>query len=184
MNKKIIIAISVLIAILFVSAIAGTIVYYNGVVNDKNSHIASLNNQMGNLNSQISNLTAQVSLLTNMTRTNRSLISAEQNPQLYLYVGEGSYGDGWNWTIILELENIGNTPVTINNMDINGQPYSSYNPVPTINPSIKNGYTLSPNQSVTITIQVINQPLALYQGTNELYVLTTMGNSLEVYLGS
>jgi hypothetical protein len=69
-------------------------------------------------------------------------------------------------------------------MVINGQPYSSYNPVPTINPSIKNGYTLSPNQSVTITIQVINQPLALYQGTNELYVLTTMGNSLEVYLGS
>ena len=35
MNKKIIIAVSVLIAVLFVSAIAGTIVYYNGVVNQK-----------------------------------------------------------------------------------------------------------------------------------------------------
>ncbi len=50
-NKKTI-AIAVLIAILFVSAIAGTIFYYNGVVNkavnNKNSQIASLNNEITN----------------------------------------------------------------------------------------------------------------------------------------
>ena len=63
MNKKII-AVSVLIAILFVSAIAGTIFYYNGVVNDRNSQIASLNNEIANQNAQISNLTAQVENLT------------------------------------------------------------------------------------------------------------------------
>ena len=42
MNKKII-AISFLIAVLFVSAIAGTVFYYNCVVNDRNSKIDSLN---------------------------------------------------------------------------------------------------------------------------------------------
>ena len=42
MNKKVM-AIAVLIAVLFVSAIAGTIFYYNDVVNDRNSKIASLN---------------------------------------------------------------------------------------------------------------------------------------------
>lgn len=76
-NKKII-AISVLIAVLFVSAIAETISYYNGVVNRENSTIASLstqianqNNEITNLNSQIANLTSQVSNLnveiTNLT---------------------------------------------------------------------------------------------------------------------
>jgi cell division protein FtsL len=63
MNKKIVALSFLIIAILFVSAIAGTILYYNGVVNDKNSHIASLNNQMGNLNSQISNLSVVQVLL-------------------------------------------------------------------------------------------------------------------------
>ena len=54
-NKKII-AISVLIAILFVSAIAGTIFYYEGKVNISNSKIASLSNQVANQDSEIANL--------------------------------------------------------------------------------------------------------------------------------
>jgi hypothetical protein len=67
MNKKIT-AVSVLIvAILFISSIAGTIVYYNGIVNDSNSKIASLNTQIANLNSQISNLQSQI---TNLTTAN------------------------------------------------------------------------------------------------------------------
>jgi hypothetical protein len=49
MDKKII-GISFLIAILFVSAIAGTIFCYNGVVNEKNSIIASLKAQILNQN--------------------------------------------------------------------------------------------------------------------------------------
>ena len=72
--KKKIIAVSVLIvATLFVCAIAGTIFYYNGVVNDKNSKIASLNNEIANLNSQISNLKGQ---LTNLTGQTTNLTSA------------------------------------------------------------------------------------------------------------
>jgi hypothetical protein len=63
MNKKII-AISVLIAILFVSAIAGTIIYCNGVINDGNSKIASLNGQIANLDSKVSNLKGQVANLS------------------------------------------------------------------------------------------------------------------------
>jgi outer membrane murein-binding lipoprotein Lpp len=57
MNKKII-AIALLIAILFVSAIAGTIFYYNGKIANLNSQIANLNSQISNLNDQIKNLEA------------------------------------------------------------------------------------------------------------------------------
>ncbi len=64
MMKRIIIASFLLVALLFVSSIAGTIVYYDGIVNGKDSKIESLNNQIENLNSQITNLTAQVSNLT------------------------------------------------------------------------------------------------------------------------
>ena len=56
--KKKIMAIPVLIAVLFVSAIAGTVIYCIGVINDGNSKIASLNSQIANLNSQIINLTS------------------------------------------------------------------------------------------------------------------------------
>ncbi len=59
MNKKII-ASFLLVVILFVSAIAGTIVYYN--------------NKISTLNSQISDLTGQVSNLSNMTQANESII--------------------------------------------------------------------------------------------------------------
>ena len=67
MNKKIVIAVSVLIAILFVSAFAGTIFYYNSVLNQKDSQIANQNNEIANLTSQISNLTA---VITNLTSAN------------------------------------------------------------------------------------------------------------------
>ena len=63
MNKKII-AISVLVAILFVGAIAGTIVYYNGVVNGRNSKINSLNSQIANLNNEIINLNDEITNLS------------------------------------------------------------------------------------------------------------------------
>jgi hypothetical protein len=99
-------------------------------------------------------------------------------------VGEGSYGHGWNSTIILYLENIGDGPTTISDFVINGKSYSSYSPVPTVSPSMGNGYTLSTHQSVSFTIKLINQPFPLYHGANELYVLTTDGQSLRIYLGS
>lgn len=58
-------AVTVLIVVLFVSAIMEAILYYSGVVSTQNSKIANLNIQIANLNSQISNLTAQVADLTN-----------------------------------------------------------------------------------------------------------------------
>ena len=53
MNKKIVIAVTVLIAILFVGAIAGTIFYYNSVVSSENSKMSSLNNDVTNLTAEI-----------------------------------------------------------------------------------------------------------------------------------
>jgi hypothetical protein len=69
MNKKIM-TVSILITILFVSAIAGNISYYNIVVRTKDSQIASLNKQIANLTSQVSNLTAQAANLTFLTSAN------------------------------------------------------------------------------------------------------------------
>ena len=71
------------------------------------------------------------------------------------YTGESSYGHGWNSTIKLYLENVGGGPATISDFVINGKSYSSYVPVPTVNPSIENGYTVSPFQSTTFTIKLI-----------------------------
>jgi hypothetical protein len=96
------------------------------------------------------------------------------------YTGESSYGHGWNSTIKLYLQNVGGGPATISDFVINGKSYSSYTPVPTVNPSIENGYTVTPFQSITFTIKLINQPFPLYHGANELYVLTTDGQSLRI----
>jgi hypothetical protein len=65
-NKSKVIS-ATIIAILFVSAISGTVFYYNGVVNDRDSKIALLNNQIAKLSNQISNLTSQI---TNLTSAN------------------------------------------------------------------------------------------------------------------
>jgi len=62
-NKKIT-AISVLIAILFVSSIVGTVIHYNEVVTQKNSQIASLTNQVSNRNCEISILNGEISNLS------------------------------------------------------------------------------------------------------------------------
>ena len=59
MNLKIV-AISVLIAVLFVSSIIGTISYYNALLNSKHSKIASLNNEIAGQSNEIANLTSQV----------------------------------------------------------------------------------------------------------------------------
>lgn len=44
--------------------------------------------------------------------------------------------------------------------------HSNYTPVPTVTPSIENGYTVISHQSVTFTIKLINQPNPLYEGAN------------------
>ena len=175
MNKKII-AISFLIAILFV----GTIFYYNGELNGKNSKTASLNNQIAKLNSQISNLTAQVSNLMNMSRTNENITFINVN----FYAFGNFNGEIYNWTLSLDLKNNGNTTAIINNIIINGQSYSSFNPNSIVTPSIQNGYALPPNQRVTITLQDTNSATtsaSILHDDSYIYVLTAIGNSYSYY---
>jgi hypothetical protein len=166
MNKKIISLSVLIVVILFV----GAIFYYNGVVNDKNSQIILLNQIIAEENSQISNLTAQVSNLLNMTRTNENITFTNFNSYSL------GIGNSYNWTLTLDLKNIGNVTAIINNIIINGKSYSSFNPVPIVTPSIQNGFELSPNQSVEITLKNTNSTSAPHYGTY-VYVLTARGNS-------
>lgn len=79
---------ALIVAILFVSAIAGTIFHYTDLVNDKNSTIASLNNQLTNLSGEISNLTGQVTNrnneIANLTKetANLNIQISNQNNQI------------------------------------------------------------------------------------------------------
>ena len=90
MNKKII-ALSVLIAILFVGSIAGTIFYYNGVVNNRDSRITNLNREITTLNSQISTLTEQVANLASAYLVTALGMTEIKEPAPYSYlIVEGS----------------------------------------------------------------------------------------------
>jgi outer membrane murein-binding lipoprotein Lpp len=75
MNKKIV-ASGLLIAILFVSAIAGITFYYSSIVNDGNSKINSLNSQIVDLNSKVANLTSQLHVFGQENLTTPSIVSA------------------------------------------------------------------------------------------------------------
>ena len=74
MNNRTLALASIIIAIIFAGTIAGTMVYYNGVVNGKNSQITSLNSRIANQSLEIANLTSQVanlqSQITNLTTAN------------------------------------------------------------------------------------------------------------------
>lgn len=73
------------IAILFASAVAGTIAYYNDVVKQENSKIASLNNQMASLNNQIANQNKEIANLNNQ-------ISLDNNPRILTKIGVAEIG--------------------------------------------------------------------------------------------
>ena len=75
MNKKIV-AVSILIAILFVSVIAGTIVYYNILVNDRNSKIASLNSEIVHLNDEVTDLSSQIGVVGQANLTSPHLVTS------------------------------------------------------------------------------------------------------------
>ena len=86
---------ALLIAVIFVSSIAGTSFYYNGIIKDRDAQITLINNQIDNLTSQVSNLTAQIADLSpayRVTRLGINEISARDTfndpyPELYI---EGS----------------------------------------------------------------------------------------------
>jgi hypothetical protein len=74
MNKKIRALSILIVGLLFVSALAGTIFYYNGVVNDRDTKIESMNSQIASLNSQLSDFEGIVEnlsgVVTNFTTAN------------------------------------------------------------------------------------------------------------------
>jgi hypothetical protein len=67
-------AVLIAVAVILAGVLAGTVTYYNGVLEGKNSKIASLNTQIGSLTSQGTNLTSAkanpTSQLTNLTSAN------------------------------------------------------------------------------------------------------------------
>jgi hypothetical protein len=97
MNKKI--PVSVLIAILFVSAFTGISLYFNGELNDRNSKIALLNKQVANLTSQVSDLSSQV---TNLTSPNLvPTLSTQEIPKFSQeYLGGPNYTIPFNFVQI------------------------------------------------------------------------------------
>jgi hypothetical protein len=126
------------VAILLISAIAGTIAYYYGQAHEKITFV-------------------DVDYLSYGAPTQKNY--------------------NYKWILTLNLKNTGNTNATIINIIMDGQPYSSFKPVPIVNPPIENGYVLSPNQNVTITIQGTNTTTTpnVYAG-RMIYVVTTTGN--------
>jgi hypothetical protein len=168
MHKKIMTPV-LLVAILFVSAIAVTIICYNRVVSDRNSTPSP------------TPVPTPPPSPTPLIAPTYSPTNNSPNENLTFINFNGSNGlqvEGWDMTFTLQ--NTGNAIAIINNIIIDGQSYSSINPVPTINPSIKNGYALSPNQTVTITIHG-TPPQPFHKG-GKLYVVTAIGNSYLFYL--
>ena len=83
MNKKIILA-SVLIAVLFVSAIAATIFYYNSKISDLNSQISNLNNVIANI--PTAHLVASLSITEMLGNDSNSMGKPTPIPYNYLYI--------------------------------------------------------------------------------------------------
>lgn len=75
MSKKTVASVF-LMTILFVSAIAGTIVYYNGLLNARNSRINSLNSQITIQNNEIANLTSQLHVFGQENLATPSIVCA------------------------------------------------------------------------------------------------------------
>jgi hypothetical protein len=111
MNKKIIA--SVLIAIVFVVAIAGTIVYCNRILSDGNSKITSLNSQIANLESRVSELKTQAANTYSQTE---NLLSAKIVTSLGIsevpYDSPHNYPTPLLYNHLLIMGSVSNTGVT------------------------------------------------------------------------
>ncbi len=64
------------LAVLFASVIAGTIVYYNGVVKDRDAKISSLNSQIVDLNNELTNLSGKIGVFGQANLTSPNLVTA------------------------------------------------------------------------------------------------------------
>jgi cell division protein FtsL len=112
MDKKVV-ATSILIAVVFVAAVAGTIVYFNGVLSNGNSKIASLNGQIADLNRKVSDLKAKAA---NISDQKKDLLSPEIVTSLGVsevpYDSPHNYPTPLLYNHILIMGSVANTGVT------------------------------------------------------------------------
>jgi hypothetical protein len=132
---------ALVIAILFVSAIAGTVVYYNTALNNKNSVISSLQSQLSNQNKEIANLTSQIAVQPDLSK-----------PHIITELGvielETDWGPSWRLFIQGSAYNMGNS--TAFNAGLKVQAYSGTG-VLEINMTVPfvNGYNYGTDSSIT-----------------------------------
>lgn len=96
--------------------------------------------------------------------------------------GFHAVGEIYEWNFTAVVKNNGSVTAIIRDIAINGQSYTSMDPVPTVSPSIENGCSLAPNQTITITIRNSNstsQPFGFVSG--KIYLMTEAGNSYLIY---
>ncbi len=92
--------------------------------------------------------------------------------------------DNSTWTIFMNVKNTGTATATINNVFLNGQPFSSYgtgDETPTINPAQSTSgviATVNPGESQTITVNLKDSVGTWVSGMNvQVDVMTAAGNS-------
>jgi hypothetical protein len=56
--------------------------------------------------------------------------------------------------------------------------------MPLVSPSIEKGYTLQPNENLTVAVQDYAAPQNLQQGTHQVYFVPASGNSYEFWLAT
>jgi outer membrane murein-binding lipoprotein Lpp len=112
-----------IVAILVVSAFAGTVFYFNGVVNDRNSKIALLNTQIANLNNEITNLSSQMHVFGQANLTSPYLVTTlgateiASNPYNRLWISGSvtNTGEGTAYNAGLHVvANVANGKVEVN----------------------------------------------------------------------
>ena len=161
-----------MLSILFVSVIVGIVIYHNGQTSGENSKTPSL--------TPVPTTTPSPTPLPTATYS---------PPHETLTIIDSDYGMHgvlgiYDWNVTATVKNTGTTTVIITDIIVNGQPYSGLNPEPIVTPSIKNGYYLSPNQTVTITLVESNSQTQPFHNGGKIYLMTATGNSYLVYQSS
>ncbi|HKM59469.1 MAG TPA: hypothetical protein VJY36_01205 [Candidatus Bathyarchaeia archaeon] len=141
MGKMRTILTALIVAMLFVSAIVGTVIYYNTALNSKNSKITLLQSQISNQEKEIANLTSQIAVQPDLSK-----------PHVITELGvtelETDWGPSWRLFIQGSAYNMGNS--TAYNAGLKVEAYSGTG-VLDINMTVPfvNGYNYGTDSSIT-----------------------------------
>jgi hypothetical protein len=141
MGKMRTILTALIVAILFVSSIVGTVIYYNTALNNKNSKITLLQSQISNQKKEIANLTSQIAVQPDLSK-----------PHVITELGvtelETDWGPSWRLFIQGSAYNMGNS--TAYNAGLKVEAYSGTG-VLEINMTVPfvNGYNYGTDSSIT-----------------------------------